>query len=139
SGEPITPDYLFKNLTLTTAASNGSIIAAQNVYPLSESGDEGFIERAKVVDPIITDENKGAAFAFRDCDSFRLVFKGTDEYNPPAITLVYNYDIVAYNPLDFTGTENNVFAYTITAEHDENGVLTPTLNIERSIIVEPVE
>ena len=133
--EPIIPDYLYKNLELTTAVQNGSILAAQNVYPLSESGEEGFIERNKVVDPIITDENKGAAFAFRDCDSFRMVFKATDENNPAVLTMVYTYDIVADNPLDFTGMEDGVLIYTLTINYDEKGNLDPILNIERQYTI----
>ena len=135
NGEPVTPDYLYKNLSLTTAVSNGTILCAQNVYPLSESGEEGFVERNRVVDPIVTDVNHGAAFAFRDCDSYRMVFTGTDENNPPVITLIYTYDVVADNPLDFTGIEGGVLAYTLSVEYDENGQLAPTLNIERNYII----
>lgn len=134
--KPIEPDYLYRDLELTAAIQNGAIIAAQNVYPLSESGEEGFIERAKVVDPIVTDENRAAAFAFRDCDSFRMVFKATEEQLPAAITLVYTYNIKADNPLDFTGLEGGVLAYTLTVNYDENGVLDPILTEERTIVVE---
>lgn len=129
--EPINSDYIYKNLGLTAAATNAEFLAAQNVYPEIESGEEGFIERRYTIDPIITDENRGAAFAFRDCDSFRVVFTATDDEKPPVITFVYTYGVEADNPLDFTGFDNGVMAYHLTIAYDENGNAYPELELER--------
>ena len=81
SGVAQETDYYYKDMNLTAAVQNGKILAAQNVYPLMESGQEEFVERKNTVDPIVTDENRGAAFSFRDCDSFRIVFSG----KPPTL------------------------------------------------------
>ena len=43
-GEPIDPDFEFKNLTLTAGILDGKILAAQNVYPDGDDdGEEDFI------------------------------------------------------------------------------------------------
>lgn len=131
NGEPINSDYIYKDLGLTAAATNAQFLAAQNVYPAMESGEEGFVERRLTVDPIITDENRGAAFAFRDCDSFRVVFTATDDDFPPVITFIYTYGVEADNPLDFTGFDNGVMAYHLTIAYDENGNAYPELELER--------
>jgi hypothetical protein len=135
NGEPADTDYGYSNLTLTTGVTNGSILAAQNVYPDEESGDEAFVERKLVVDPIVTDSNQGAAFAFRDCDSFRLVFT-QDENRTASVTLAYSYDVKAENPLDFTSLDNGILAVTVTMNYDENGRLAPTYTYERRVITE---
>lgn len=130
-GEPISSDYVYKDLGLTAAATNAQFLAAQNVYPAIENGEEGFVERRRTIDPIITDENRGAAFAFRECDSFRMVFTATDENQPPVITLIYTYGVEADNPLDFTGFDNGVLAYHLTIAYDEDGNPYPELELER--------
>lgn len=131
NGEAINSDYVYKDLGLTAAATNAEFLAAQNVYPAIENGEEGFIERRLTIDPIITDENRGAAFAFRDCDSFRFVFTATDDEKPPVITFIYTYGVEADNPLDFTGFDNGVMAYHMTIAYDENGNAYPELELER--------
>ncbi len=135
SGVAQETDYYYKDMNLTAAVQNGKILAAQNVYPLMESGQEEFVERKNTVDPIVTDENRGAAFSFRDCDSFRIVFSGNDAAVLPKVTLVYTYNVRAQSPLNFTGTDNSVLAYTVSVAYNDKGELTPELNFERNIIV----
>lgn len=135
SGVPQESDYFYKDMNLTAAVQNGKILAAQNVYPLMESGEEAFVERKSTVDPIITDENRGAAFSFRNCDSFRMVFTGNDLAVLPKVTLVYTYNVRAQSPLNFTGTDNSVLAFTISVVYNDKGELIPELNFERNIIL----
>lgn len=138
-GEPTTPDFMYKNLGLTAGLAQGRIIAVQNVYDDEDEDDDGeveFIERKNVVDPIILEDGAGAAFAFRNCDSFRMVFKGV-EGAPASITLAYTYEVVANNPLNFTSLKNAVLGVTITVAYDELGRLAPILEIDRrNIIIE---
>jgi len=137
-GEPAQPDYTFKDLSLTAAIANGAVLAAQNVYPPDEDGDPEFVERKLVVDPIVTDENRGAAFAFSECDSFRLVFTATGS-ELPSVTLVYTYDVQAVNPLDFTGLEDGLLACTYTVAYNESGKLEPVLKMERMITADDTD
>ncbi len=137
-GTPAEPDYTFKNLSLTTAIANGVVLAAQNVYPPDEDGNPEFVERKLVVDPIVTDDNRGAAFAFSECDSFRLVFTATGS-EMPSVTLVYTYDVQAVNPLDFTGIEDGLLACTYTIAYDEEGALKPVLKMERMITADDTD
>ncbi len=137
-GVPAEPDYAFKDLVLTTAVTNGMILAAQNVYPLDEEGDPEFIERQRVVDPIVTDRNRGAAFAFSECDSFRLVFTATGD-ELPSVTLVYTYDVQAINPLDFAGIQDGVLACSYTVAYNDKGDLEPVLKMERRITADDTE
>lgn len=138
-GEPTTPDFMYKNLGLTAGLAQGRIIAVQNVYDDEDEDDDGeaeFIERKNVIDPLILEDGIGAAFAFRNCDSFRIVFKGAEGV-PASITLAYTYEVVANNPLNFTSLKNAVLGVTITVAYDELGRLAPTLEIDRrNIIVE---
>ena len=130
-GQPVSPDFRYKDLGLTLGVANGTILAAQNVYPAEESaGEPAFIEREKVVDPIITDGGKAASFAFRDCDSFRIVLTQTGEL-PAAVTLAYTYDVNAVSVMDFTGVKDAVFGMTVTVDYDENGVFGPQVKLER--------
>ena len=130
-GQPVSPDFRYKDLGLTLGVANGTILAAQNVYPAEEStGEPAFIEREKVVDPIITDGGKAASFAFRDCDSFRIVLTQTGEL-PAAVTLAYTYDVNAVSVMDFTGVKDAVFGMTVTVDYDENGVFDPQVKLER--------
>lgn len=130
-GEPITPDFMYKELTLTAHVSTGKVLAAQNVYgDLDEEGEPEFIERRYVVDPVLLEDGANAAFAFKDCDSFRMVFTGVDDI-PASVTLLYTYDIVAENPLNFTSLHGGVLGVTITAAYDDLGRLAPTITMER--------
>lgn len=132
TGEPETTDYLYKNMTLTAGVANGRMLAVQNVYSedVDENGEPAFKERRKVVDPVVFNDDKSAAFAFRDCDSFRIVFTNA-ENTPASITLAYTYEVTAVNPLNFTSLHNGVMGVTITAEYDDRGQLTPSINMER--------
>lgn len=131
-GEPTEPDYSYKNLMLTAGLERGEILAAQNVYPddTDEEEEPEFFERNKVVDPILVDNNMGAAFAFTDCDSFRLVFRGMDEV-PASLTLALTYDVVAQNPLNFTSLNDGAMGMTVTVSYDDGGRLVPTLSMSR--------
>lgn len=135
-GEPETLDFTYKNLTLTAGVNQGKVLAAQNVYSdnVNENGDLAFVERKNVVDPVIMDDDTMAAFAFRDCDSFRIIFTG-GEGVPASITLAYKYEVVAQNPLDFTNIKDGSMGVTITAAYDERGELTPSINMERVYII----
>ncbi len=135
-GEPSSPDFQYKDLTLTAGIFDGKILAAQNVYPADEDGDgtAEFVERHSVIDPVLVSDDMGAAFSFKDCDSFRIVFRGTEGI-PAKMTLAYTYDVVAQNPLNFTGLHGGVMGVTITVAYDEAGRLTPTIEMDRSAII----
>lgn len=139
-GEPTTPDFMYKNLGMTVGVNQGYILSVQNVYDDDGDGFEDnndvqaeFIERKNVIDPVILADGYGAAFAFRDCDGFRIVFKGTDVF--PSLTFAYTYDIVANNPLNFTSLKNGLLGATVTIAYDDEGRLAPTLEIDRKNII----
>ncbi len=136
-GEPTTNDYLFDNLRLNVVVENGMVLAAQNVYPEVEDkkGDEAFVQRNSVIEPIITDEGAAAAFAFEDTDSFRFIIKGTEDV-PAEVTFVYTYDITTENPLDFTGMEDGALAVSMTVAYDEDGMFDPVYDIVKNVVVE---
>ena len=140
SGEPETTDFTYRNLTLSAGVGQGKLLAVQNVYSdnVNEDGQPSFVERKNVVDPVLLNDDTMAAFAFRDCDSFRIVFTGV-EGAPASITLAYKYEVVAQNPLDFTSLQDGSMGVTITAEYNERGELTPNLNIERVYVVGDAE
>ncbi len=131
-GQPASRDFTYKNLTLSAGVSQGKLLSAQNVYSdnVNEDGQLAFVERKNVVDPVLMDGDTMAAFAFRDCDSFRIVFTGVEGV-PASITLAYKYEIVAQNPLDFTSLKDGSMGVTITANYDERGELTPDISMER--------
>ena len=135
-GEPTTPDFMYKNLGMTVGINQGYILAVQNVYDDDHDGFEDnddyeaeFVEHKNVIDPVILANGYGAAFNFRDCDSFRIVFKGIDEV--PSLTIVYTYDIVANNPLNFTSLKNAYLGVNIGIAYDDEGRLAPTVDVER--------
>ena len=136
SGEPETTDFTYRNLTLSAGVSQGKLLAVQNVYSdnVNEDGQPSFVERKNVVDPVLLNDDTMAAFAFRECDSFRIVFTGVEGV-PASITLAYKYEVVAQNPLDFTNLQDGSMGVTITAEYNERGELTPNLNMERVYVV----
>ena len=144
-GEPDETEFKFRNLALTAGMAQGKILSAENVYEDEIDNDEDdedpeFIERRNVVDPLILSDGAGAAFAFKDCDSFRLIFTNTSGTYPPSITLAYTYDIVANNPLSFTSYREGVLGVVITVAYDDLGRLTPEIVIDRrNIIVEGEE
>ncbi len=137
-GEPDDTDYKYRDLILTAGIANGEILAAQNVYPEDEDeGDPEFQERERVIDPIIVEDNRGAAFAFSDCDSFRMVFNGIPEV-PASVTMALTYDVVADNPLNFTSLADGAMGMTVTVAFDEGGRLVPELEMSRVYTAEDV-
>ena len=139
-GNPTEPDFRYKNLTLTAGIANGKVLAAQNVYSkdIDEDGQYEFKARNNVVDPVLLDGNAGAAFAFTDCDSFRLVFTGVSEA-PATIKLAFTYDAVAQNPLNFSSINGGALGLTLTESYDESGRLTPTITLEKVYTVKKEE
>lgn len=135
-GEPAQPDYIYRNMVVTAGLNNARVLAAQNIYPTDEKGNPEFVERKLVVDPIVTDENRGAAFSLKDIDTFRLVFTADNPETLPSVTFAYTYDVVAENPLDFTGIDDGVLAFTVTVAYDEDGLLDPDFRVERVIVKE---
>lgn len=135
-GEPTTPDFMYKNLGMTAGLPVGHILSVQNVYDIEENdnGEIEFVERKKVIDPIILENGAGAAFSFRDCDSFRMVISGASDVLP-SITLAYTYDVTANNPLNFTSLKNAVLGVNITIAYDEEGRLAPILEVDRKNII----
>ncbi len=139
-GEPVINDYIYENLRLNVIVNNGVVLSAQNVYPEEQEGDKGkkddtLIRRNGVIQPLISDENTTAAFAFEDVDSFRFIITGNADL-PPEITFVYTYDVVTENPLDFTGTEDGVLGVTMKVAYDEEGYFDPTYELIKNIEVE---
>lgn len=136
AGEPTSPDFTYRNLTLTAGVADGKMLAVQNVY--SDYNDEGqpaFKERKKVVDPVLMDDDQTAAFAFKECDGFRIVFTKVQEAEA-SITLAFEYEVIAQNPLDFTNLPNGTLGVTITEDYNDLGELIPSLKIERIYTVQ---
>lgn len=134
-GEPTNPDFTYKDLLLTLGVPDGKILSAQNVYP-DENDDEEpeLVERHSVIDPVLVNNDHGAAFTFRNCDTFRIVFTGAEGI-PASVTLAYTYDIVAQNPMNFTSLKGGVMGVTITAAYDDMGRLTPEIVMDRSSVI----
>ena len=131
-GEPTVPDFYYRNLTLTAGIPNGKILAAQNIYSqdVDENGDYEFVERKNVVDPVILDNGMAAAFAFKECDTYRMVFT-REEGMETSITLGFTYEVVASNPLNFTSIKDGAMGVTVLAKYDEAGRFTPELKLEK--------
>lgn len=139
NGEPADTEYIYKNLTLTVGVTDGKILAAQNIYPEDKGEDiiVEFVERKKVIDPVLVNE-KEAAFAFKDCDSFRIVFTGKEEI-PAELTLAYTFDVGSENLFNFSGSKGNVMGVTIRGEFDDMGRLVPTIEMNRRIVEVEIE
>lgn len=139
-GNPTEPDFRYKNLTLTAGVANGKVLAAQNVYSqdIDDDGEFEFKARNNVVDPVLLDGNAGAAFAFTDCDSFRLVFTGVDDV-PATVKLAFTYDADAQNPLNFTSIRGGALGLQITEAYDEMGRLKPEVTLEKVYTVKTEE
>ncbi len=131
-GNPTVPDFYYKNLTLTAGIPNGVVLAAQNIYSqdIDENGEYEFVERKNVVDPIIVDNGAGAAFSFRECDTFRMVFTRSEGMTA-SVTLGFTYEVVASNPLNFTSIKDGALGVTILESYDEYGRLMPELRLEK--------
>ncbi len=139
-GNPKHNDYIYKNMRLNVVVQNGEVLAVQNIYPeedtkKSSKERETLVERQRTIDPIIINENSTGVFALEDCDSFRLLFKGTSDF-PATVTLVYTYDVVAENPLDFTNIEDGALGMTMNVGFDEKGFYDPSYGIAKNVIVE---
>lgn len=140
-GDPTSADFRFDNLMLTVGVNEGKILAAQNVYDDQKDDEDGddedpeFLERRNVIDPIVVSDGTGAAFSFKDCDSFRLVFKNTSPVNPASVTLAYTYNVVAENPLNFTSFKDGLLGVVITAAYDDMGRLVPEITVDRKNII----
>lgn len=134
NGEPAETEYVYKNLTLTVGLTDGKMLAAQNIYPedLEDEMTAEFIERKKVVDPVLLND-KQAAFAFSGCNSFRIVFTGKQDI-PAELTLAYSFDVGSLNLLNFSGSKNNILGVTIRGEFDDMGRLAPTIEMNRRIV-----
>lgn len=130
-GQPETTDFTYRNLSLSAGVPNGKILAAQNVYRdgYDDNGTPVFTERKKVIDPVVVGADQ-AAIAFRDFDSYRIVFTTVEDI-PASITLAFTYEVVAQNPLDFTNIRDGAIGVTITADTDERGNFAPTIEMER--------
>ena len=137
NGDPASPDYRHSKMQLNTVVTNGRIIAAQNVYDgtaeAQDIQDVVFTERQRVIDPIVTGADSEAAFAFQDCDSFRVIVNSSDFTQMPSITFVYVYNVDAVNPLDFTQISNDSLAVKMDLSHDNNGKLAASYELIKTV------
>ena len=92
-----------------------------------------FTERQRVIDPIVTGADSEAAFAFQDCDSFRVIVNSSDFTQTPSITFVYVYNVDAVNPLDFTQISNDSLAVKMDLSHDNNGKLAASYELIKTV------
>lgn len=136
-GEAAETDYRYQDMQLSTVVTNGRIIAAQNIYDedaeQDDSEDKVFTERQKVIDPLVTGADSEAAFALRDCSSFRVIVNSSDFRETPAVTFVFMYNVGAVNPFDFTSITNDSLAINMKIAFDEEGNLTPTYELIKTI------
>lgn len=136
NGNEAVPDYRYKDMNLSTVVTNGTVIAAQNVYDNEQAADNTdpiFIQRQQVIDPIVKGDASEAAFALQDCSSFRVIVHGDSVQNLPEVTFVYVYNVDAENPLDFTSISNDSLAVTMKIAYDGNGKLTPQYDLVKTI------
>lgn len=134
-GNEAQPDFHYRDMNLSAVVTNGTVLAAQNVYPdaQEEQTEPVFTERQRVIDPVIKGEASEAAFALQDCSSFRLIVHGTSAKTLPEITFVYVYNVGAENPLDFTSIHNDSLAVSMKLAFDENGKLAPEYELVKTI------
>ncbi len=136
-GVPKHNDYIYRNLRLNAVVQNGEMLAVQNIYPEEKDNEKDrdtLIERPTTIDPIITDEGSTGVFALEDCDSFRFLFK-SDPDVPATVTLVYTYDVVAENPLDFTNIEDGALAVAMNVAYDELGFYDPSFSLAKNVTI----
>ena len=136
NGDPVQTSLVDRYLY--TVVTNGRIIAAQNVYDAGTAEaqdiqDVVFTERQRVIDPIVTGADSEAAFAFQDCDSFRVIVNSSDFTQMPSITFVYVYNVDAVNPLDFTQISNDSLAVKMDLSHDNNGKLAASYELIKTV------
>ena len=137
-GEPEQADYVYKDLRLDVGIGNGSIVMAENIYPADDDDDDEVVleERKLTIDPVIYDDNNTAAFAFNDWQSFRMIVKGTNANFMPELNFVYTYNVVAENPLDFTGVENGALVISMKIAYDDEGRLVPEYDTIKTTVIE---
>ena len=140
NAEPAETDYRYKKMQLNAVVNNGRIIAAQNIYDDGQDGqdeaEEGlgtFVERQRVIEPLVSGADSEAAFAMQDCSSFRVIVNSTEFRELPEITFVYVYNVDAVNPLDFTSITNDSLAISMKIAFDEKGRLAPTYDLVKTI------
>ena len=138
NGDPATTDYRHSKMQLNTVVTNGKIIAAQNVYDdgtveAEDLQDMAFTERQRVVDPLVSGADSEAAFAFQDCDSFRVIVNSTGFTEMPSVTFVYVYNVDAVNPLDFTQISNDSLAVKLDLSYDANGDLAASYELLKTV------
>lgn len=131
-GEPAKTDYIYKNLTVSAVTGNGVMLAAQNVY--SDADNSELVERKLVIDPVINSDESMASFALSQCDSFKVIVKAAST-EPLEVSLVYTYDVVAENPLNFTSVNDGTMGIKFTASTDANGVFLPTYETVRGTVI----
>lgn len=140
NGEAAETDYRYQNMQLNTVVTNGRIIAAQNVYDEDEQQEEEedrvFTERQKVIEPLVTGADSEAAFALQDRSSFRVIVNSSEFLEMPSVTFVFVFNVDALNPLDFTSISNDSLAINMQIAFDENGNLTPSYELIKTITAE---
>ncbi len=139
SGEPAEPDYLYRNMQIAVGVNDGIILAAQNVYPETQTDSSGqgvMIERSSVIEPLVNADSTAAVFAMKESyQGFRIIVTNSDENIAPKITFLYNYDVYSENPLDFTSIEDASLGIIMNVAFDEDGVFTPTFELTKAAIV----
>ena len=133
NGDPASPDYRHSKMQLNTVVTNGRIIADAGTAEAQDIQDVVFTERQRVIDPIVTGADSEAAFAFQDCDSFRVIVNSSDFTQMPSITFVYVYNVDAVNPLDFTQISNDSLAVKMDLSHDNNGKLAASYELIKTV------
>lgn len=85
NGDAVNTDYRYCDMNVSTVVTDGIVLAAQNVYDdvQQDEQDPAFIERPRVIDPIVKGEASEAAFSMQDCSSFRAIVHGTDAKKLP--------------------------------------------------------
>ncbi len=141
NGNEAEPDYRYRDMNLGTVVTDGTIIAAQNVYDedKEENTDPVFIQRQNVIDPVIKGEASEASFALQDCSSFRMIVHGTNTQTLPVVTFVFIYNVDAENPLDFTSISNDSLAVNMTIAYDDKGELAPTYELVKTVTADTEE
>ncbi len=138
-GEPAKPDYMYKDMQIAVGVNDGVILAAQNVYPETQTDSSGqgvLVERKSVIEPLVNADSTAAVFALKEGgQGFKIILTNSEEKIPPKVTFLYNYDVYSENPLDFTSLEDVSLGIVMNVAFDENGVFDPTFELTRAAIV----
>lgn len=134
NGDAVNTDYRYCDMNVSTVVTDGVVLAAQNVYDdvQQDEQDPAFIERPRVIDPIVKGKASEAAFSMQDCSSFRAIVHGTDAKELPTVTFVYVYNVDSENPLDFTSISNDSLAVTMKIAFDDKGNLAPEYELVKT-------